>query len=297
MFFRLLCILYLLGVSSSIVIGSQAIDITFIFTGEKGVDMLTRGENVKERFFNDRLNEARREYAPVLDVAYRDWLWGLYEVERAFFKGAASDFRLATDGIMRRKEILARLLGRGGRSYSQNMIFLEYSLVRMMQDKDGNICRQNTVDMELVQKLLAAEDFDLHAQTGFYSQFAYSFRNMLLLALGIEAYKKTNGMLPPRLEDMSLSGEYQSDAFGRTISYTVKDGNWMLYSSGSKQIANWMPFDIYEPNVLSISHNGYASARGLWFSATFDQKRKKWFEEGDLYKGTPYECKLPRGWK
>ncbi len=273
--------------------GEMTASWAFTFGGYKGVAALGLDTHVEQRFFDEPLNPARQKYMPEIDYSCRDWTWSLYKLERAFYIGNQKEIRSACTHIVEKKRDVARLsFGRGSRWYCYYMIDLEYSLIRLIQDKSDVVQKQvSGIGEKLVITLLPDDDFDLKAQTKDYSQSAYSLRNMIVLAVRIEAYKREHGALPKGLDDVAPEGKYLLDGYGRPISYTVKDGSWLLYSAGPWNEPDKVPFDTYVPDVLHVDH-GYRKTSSLWLSPSFSQKRWQWYRSRCLYEGTPYECRM-----
>ena len=278
--------------------GEMTASWAFIFGGYKGVATLGLDTDVEQKFFTEPLNPARQKYMPEIDLSWRDWIWRLYKLERAFYTGNRKEISHARDSIVEKKRDLAKLnFGRGSRWYCYYMLVLEHSLIRLMQDQSDAV--QKLVagfGEKLPIMLLPDEDFDLKAQTKDYSQSAYSLRNMIVLALRIEAYKREHGVLPKGLDDVVPEEKYLLDGYGRPVSYTVKDGSWLLYSAGPKNEPAKVPFDSYVPYPLWVER-GYRKTSALWLSPSYSQKQWQLYRSRCLYEGTPYECRMPPDWK
>lgn len=276
----------------------RTMDCVFRFGGYKGIALLGMDVNVKHTFMNEPLNEARKKYMPEVDFAWREWNWRLYELERAFYSGNTNDMNIAMDNIVWEKRTIAQLHRRGSRSYCCYMLSLEYSLARLLQESSEVAHRQGGCEWEnLLSVLLQDEDFDLDADTKDYAQSAFSLRNMIYLAIKIEAYRREYQMLPDDLSVVLTDKKYLLDGYEHPISYMVENGTWLLYSAGARNEPNLMPFDVYVPHTLFSDHNGFRKTLPLWFSPSYSQKRWLWYQSRFLYKGTPYEYKMPDWWK
>ena len=155
--------------------GSQrAISWAFLFGGYKGIVSLGMDVDAEKKFLTEPLNDARREYMPDIDFSWRDWMWSLYKLERAFCNGSLVEVQNEIGHIVKKKSEISRLSsGRGSRWYSYYIIILEYSLIRLVQDQ-SDVVQQRLSSMgdELISVLLPEEDFDLNAPTKDYSQSA-----------------------------------------------------------------------------------------------------------------------------
>jgi len=279
--------------------GSQrAISWAFLFGGYKGIVSLGMDVDAEKKFLTEPLNDARREYMPDIDFSWRDWMWSLYKLERAFCNGSLVEVQNEIGHIVKKKSEISRLSsGRGSRWYSYYIIILEYSLIRLVQDQ-SDVVQQRLSSMgdELISVLLPEEDFDLNAPTKDYSQSAYSLRNMIALEMKIEQYTRKTGRIPVEISAVAPDGKFVLDGYGRLISYTLQDGTWLLYSAGPKNEPNKMPFDVYVPYVLFADHNGFHRVLPLWLSPSYSQKQWEWYRSRCLYKGTPHEYRMPQQW-
>ena len=274
------------------------IENVFAFGGYKGVVSLGMEANAAWMFRNEPLNEARKKYLPEVDSAWRDWNWRLYELERAFYNGDTNDVMKAMSDVVESKLVIAQLHGRGSKLYCCYMLSLEYSLARLVQERHDVVQRQMALEGEnLLTALLQDEDFNLGAKTGEYAQSAFSLRNMIHLAMRIEAYRRDRQTLPTGLDEVLTDKKSLLDGYGRPIAYTVKGDTWLLYSAGLKNEPNAMPFDVYVPHALFSDHNGFRKTLPLWFSSSFSSKRWQWYQFRSLYCGTPYEYKMPDWWR
>ena len=278
--------------------GGRTLDCVFRFGGYKGVALLGMDMNVEHVFMNEPLDEARKKYMPEIDFAWREWNWRLYELEREFYTCNSNGMKNAMNDIVEGKRKLARLHRRGSRSYCCYMLSLEYSLARLQQACAEVAQRQMACELEnLLAVLLQDEDFDLEGNTNDYAQSAFSLRNMILLAGKIGAYKREHQTLPDDLSAILTDKKYLLDGYGRPITYTLKNGTWLLYSAGARNEPNEMPFDVYVPHTLFSDHNGFRKTLPLWYSPSYSQKRWQWYQSRLLYEGTPYEYKMPDRWR
>ncbi len=276
----------------------RTMDCVFRFGGYKGIALLGMDANVEHMFMNEPLDEARKKYMPEIDFAWREWNWRLYVFERAFYTSNTNDMKNAVNNIIEGKRMIAKLHRRGSRSYCCYMLSLEYSLARLLQERLDEVQSQVVREGEdLLAALLQDEDFDLIAKTKEYAQSAFSLRNMIHLAMRIEAFRRERRVLPTDLAAVRTDKKYLLDGYGRPIAYTVNGDTWLLYSAGSRNESDAMPFDVYVPHVLFSDHNGFRKTLPLWFSPSFSSKRWQWYQSRSLYDGTPYEYKMPDWWR
>lgn len=284
---------------------ARTADCVFRFGGYRAMVSLGMDSDSGQRFMNGPLcfrrfinEEARRKYKPEIDRIWRDWHLSLYELECAFCNGDENAAKKAIDALVEKKGHISKKYSRARREYYFYLLSLEDSLARIVLDGSDKVrkCMGGT-GSRFFTDLLSNEDFDLDSETKEYAQSAYSFRNMIGLAMEIDICRREQGTLPVSISDIASCRRFLLDGYGRPIAYTVKDGRWLLYSAGVKNKADTMPFDVYVPHVLFSPNKGYSRISSLWFSESYSQKRWQWYQSRCLYKGTPNECWMPEWWR
>lgn len=210
----------------------------------------------------------------------RNVMLTLVGLEESSAKGDVLGFEENCRQIARACEDVRTRLVKGDSLLAVIVTRIEYSLLRLVQ---GSSPLRDLITSERVLNLLPDRLFvGRQEPTGRKAARAYTYRNLLIIGIEIECFRKRHGRLPRSLAELdALPKTVVKDAWGNPVDYTTEGDVWQLYCPGPKKEPNLFPFDTYNPSIQLV---GPLKTEGVWLSSRFSAKRVEGFLQKGLYR-------------
>lgn len=238
-----------------------------------------------------------------------EFQWMLEALEAEFQKGGALAFRSSLGRIADFLGSLGMAPSAGRRRLLCGLIrSLEYAFVRMAFGKASGLTLSSNDVVDALPDSLFLENetiagISYHRVSGVRSDLAsvdmdtavdmgrtLVFRDMLVVGIEIERWRKENGRLPNAIAALDISSERRV----RQFVYSTDGGTWRLFHATAVKSEDPAPPGAYLPFIERVGC--LPKTAFLWLSTDFADRRRALYERGVLNEEYPeWGCRMADG--